>query len=175
MSCLNFKTFVLKYRYSNKFKTIFLTVYFIIDFLKKKKKFINKNSGKPVVSGKFPDNLSLTDHTVCLLKLVILLYLGGIQQLHTGCGSHFRNPAPFNILKKPLHIAGTETNKRHLRRKPLISAFIWHPESGRGHIRRVPCPLAVEKLFLPHVHLCFLWQGGVAPSWSCHALKLSIC
>ena len=26
MSCLNFKTFVLKYRYSNNFKTIFLTV-----------------------------------------------------------------------------------------------------------------------------------------------------
>ena len=29
MSCLNFKTFVLKYRYSNNFKTIFLTVYIL--------------------------------------------------------------------------------------------------------------------------------------------------
>ena len=31
-----------------------------------------------------------------------------------------------------------------------------------------------EKLFLPHA-LCFSWQGGMAPSWSCHALKLSVC
>ena len=33
------------------------------------------------------------------------IYLGKIcfQEGHiTGCGSHFRNPAPFNILKKPL-------------------------------------------------------------------------
>ena len=30
MSCLNFKTFVLKYTYSNNFKTIFLTVSFYV-------------------------------------------------------------------------------------------------------------------------------------------------
>ena len=31
-------------------------------------------------------------------------------------------------------------NKRHLSRKPLISALIWHPESGRGIIMRLPHP-----------------------------------
>ena len=31
-------------------------------------------------------------------------------------------------------------NKQYISRKPLISAFIWHPESGRGNIRRAwPC------------------------------------
>ena len=31
-------------------------------------------------------------------------------------------------------------NKQYISRKPLISALIWHPESGRGNIRRAwPC------------------------------------
>ena len=37
-------------------------------------------------------------------------------------------------------------NKQYISRKPLISAFIWHPESGCGIIRRVPRLLAVKSI-----------------------------
>ena len=46
----------------------------------------------------------------------------------------------FKIWKEPMLVL----NKRYINEKPLISAFIWHPESGRGIIRRVPRLLAVK-------------------------------
>ena len=79
----------------------------------------------------------------------------------TGCTSHFENRTNIKILKEPLLVQ----KKLYTSRKPLVSALIWHPESGRGIIRRAWRWLAVEELFLPHAHLCFSRQGGVAPSW----------
>ena len=38
-------------------------------------------------------------------------------------------------------------NKRYTSRKPLISALIWHPESGRGIIRRVPRLFGAKNIF----------------------------
>ena len=56
--------------------------------------------------------------------------------------------------------------KRYLSRKPLISALIWHPESGLGIIRRLPRPLAVKSIFCwilrprgGFLTLCLLWHG----------------
>ena len=40
-------------------------------------------------------------------------------------------------------------NKRYLSKKPLISALIWHPESGRGIIMRLPRPPALKKVKKP--------------------------
>ena len=45
-------------------------------------------------------------------------------------------------------------NKRYLSKKPLITALIWHPESGRGIIRRRPRPLAVKSIF------CWIFTGA---------------
>ena len=46
-------------------------------------------------------------------------------------------------------------------RKPLISALIWHPENGRGIIRRAPRSLAAKSIF------CWiLWaRGGFLTLW----------
>ena len=38
-------------------------------------------------------------------------------------------------------------NKRDISKKPWISALIWHPESGRGIIRRVPRSLTAKNIF----------------------------
>ena len=57
-------------------------------------------------------------------------------------------------------------NKRYICKKPLISALIWHPESGRGITRRPPRPLAVKSIFCwilwprnGFLTLCLLWHG----------------
>ena len=56
-------------------------------------------------------------------------------------------------------------NKRHLSKKPLISALIWHPESGRGIIMRASRPLAAKSIGPRGVKKVVLRREGVAASW----------
>ena len=65
---------------------------------------------------------------------------------YTGCASHFGNLTNFNILKEPLLVKKQTIHQQ----KALDLSFFWDPKSGRGIIKRLPRPLAVEQLFLPH-------------------------
>ena len=56
-------------------------------------------------------------------------------------------------------------NKQYISRKPQISAFIWHPESGRGSIRRAPRPLAVKSIGARGVKKVVLRREGVTAPW----------
>ena len=47
----------------------------------------------------------------------------------------------------------------------MISALIWHPESGRGDIRRAPRPLAAKSIGAREVKKVILGQEGVEASW----------
>ena len=69
-------------------------------------------------------------------------------------------------------------NKLYISRKLMMSAFIWHPERGRGIImrawlchrgQRVKNPLHPPKI---QQNMLSRWEG-VASSWYCHTLKLS--
>ena len=61
------------------------------------------------------------------------------MHLSTGCGSHFRNPAPFNILKKPLLVQKQTIHEQ----KALDFSFhlvpwkwAWHYQEGVTPFRR---------------------------------------
>ena len=54
-------------------------------------------------------------------------------------------------------------NKRYTRRKPLISALIWNPESGRGIKKRAWRWLAVTELFYPTPTYAFRGERALHP------------
>ena len=56
-------------------------------------------------------------------------------------------------------------------KKALILSFLKLDSLRAWHYQEGTTPY--ENLCLPHAELCFLWQGGVAPSWYCHGIRLS--
>ena len=60
-------------------------------------------------------------------------------------------------------IASTETNDTSAE-SPGSQLFFWHPESGRGSIRRAPRPLAAKSIGARGVKKVILGQEGVAAS-----------
>ena len=69
--------------------------------------------------------------------------------LDTGCGSHFRNPAFFRIVKiTKTNCTSEERSDTQLFRNVMFKGVAL---SGGHHAH-----LQYKKTFLPHVHLCFL-------------------
>ena len=75
---------------------------------------------------------------------------------NTGCGSHFRNPAPFNILKKPLLVLKQTIHQQ----KALYFSFNLAPWKWAWHYHEAATPSCPQiTFFTPRSPMLFAAGG----------------
>ena len=95
------------------------------------------------------------------LKVTLLTPSEGgklVNLLHnsTGCGSHFRNPAPFNILKKPLLVLKQTIHQQ----KALYFSFNLAPWKWACHYHEAATPSCPQiTFFTPRGPMLFAARG----------------
>ena len=76
--------------------------------------------------------------------------------IHTGCGSHFRNPGPFNILKKPLLLLKQTIHQQ----KALYLSFHLAPRKWAWHHHEAATPSCPQiTFFTPRAPMLFAAGG----------------